>query len=234
MDRAVAGVSAERTPVPQLLEPDANDARSPADKPPPFLLQFLKDFKQVASIAPSSRWLAAATCRHVSPDRPQTILELGAGTGAVTHVACRKMHPASRLIAVEIDPHFARHLATRCPRAEVTCGDVRNLDCELNRLGVGSIDLVLNGLPTPSLPPAVNQAVFETLARRAASAWISQLTVMPWVYKPMYHRLFEEVRFDLVPLNIPPGGVYHCRGLQSDWAEQLPGIRGFFGKKKSA
>lgn len=220
--------------MPQLLEPEAHDTRSSADKPPPFLLQFLKDFKQVASIAPSSRWLAAATCRHVSPNRPQTILELGAGTGAVTDVACRRMHPASRLIAVEIAPHFARHLAARCPRAQVLCGDVLNLDAELDRLEVGPIDLVLNGLPTPSLPPAVNRAVFETLNRRASSAWISQLTVMPWVYKPMYHRLFEEVHFDLVPLNIPPGGVYHCRHLRSDWTEQLPGIRGLFGKKKSA
>ncbi|QOV91836.1 class I SAM-dependent methyltransferase [Humisphaera borealis] len=201
---------------------------------PPFLFRFLADFKQVASIAPSSRWLAAATCRHVSSDRPQTILELGAGTGAITAAACRKMHPQSRLIAIEIDAGFADHLAVRCPRAEVVRGDVRHLDAELDRLGVGNLDLVLNGLPTPSLPAAVNQAVFETLGRRASSAWISQLTVMPWVYKPMYHRLFQDVIFDLVPLNIPPGGVYHCRSLKHDWAEQLPGIRKIFGRRKSA
>ena len=201
---------------------------------PPFLFRFLADFKQVASIAPSSRWLAAAACRHVAADRPQTILELGAGTGAITAAACRKMHPASRLIAVEIDAGFAAHLASRCPRAEVIRGDVRHLDAELDRLGVGTVDLVLNGLPTPSLPATVNRAVFETLGRRAPQAWISQLTVMPWVYKPMYHRLFHEVNFDLVPLNIPPGGVYHCRTLKRDWADQLPGIRGFFGKRKSA
>ena len=199
---------------------------------PPFLLRFLADFKQVASIAPSSRWLAAAACRHISNDRPQTILELGAGTGAITAAACRKMHPKSRLIALEIDSGFAEHLVLRCPRAQVVRGDVRHLDAELDRLGIGSVDLVLNGLPTPSLPATVNQAVFEALARRAPDAWISQLTVMPWVYKPMYHRLFDEVNFDLVPLNIPPGGVYHCRTLKRDWAEQLPGIRGFFGKRK--
>jgi phospholipid N-methyltransferase len=69
----------------------------------------------------------------------------------------------------------------------------------------------------------VNRAVFEGLLRRAPDAWMSQLTVMPWVYRAMYRRLFEQVRFDLVPLNIPPGGVYHCRNLRQGWDASLPG-----------
>jgi phosphatidylethanolamine/phosphatidyl-N-methylethanolamine N-methyltransferase len=37
---------------------------------------------------------------------------------------------------------------------------------------------------------------------------------MPWVYRRLYRRYFEEVRFQLVPLNFPPAGVYICRGYK--------------------
>jgi phospholipid N-methyltransferase len=37
---------------------------------------------------------------------------------------------------------------------------------------------------------------------------------MPWVYKRFYRRRFESVRFKLVARNIPPGGVYLCRGVK--------------------
>ena len=38
------------------------------------------------------------------------------------------------------------------------------------------------------------------------------MTNMPWVYRKLYRRYFRQVAFRLVPLNLPPGGVYDCRG----------------------
>src|SRR5689334_3904603 len=84
-----------------------------------FLRKFVRHGVQVASIAPSSRRLAQALCRHIDPNRPQIILELGAGTGAVTAVALERMHPRSRLVAIERDADFARILRHNYPRAEV-------------------------------------------------------------------------------------------------------------------
>jgi phosphatidylethanolamine/phosphatidyl-N-methylethanolamine N-methyltransferase len=193
------------------------------DSPWLFLRKFLRHGTRVASVAPSSRFLARAMCHFVAPDRPQTILELGAGTGAITVVAAAKMHPESKLLAVELDADFAGVLAARCPRATVLCCDVAELSERLPALGVERVELVLSGLPTPSLPRAVNTAVFETFTRCAPDACFSQLTVMPWYYWPLYRRLFEQVDFQLVPLNFPSGGVYHCRRLRPDWREHLPG-----------
>ena len=39
-------------------------------------------------------------------------------------------------------------------------------------------------------------------------------TVMPLIYYRMYARYFDDVRFKFVPLNLPPGGVYVCRGYK--------------------
>ena len=48
--------------------------------------------------------------------------------------------------------------------------------------------------------------------RLAPTGTFRQLTHMPWIYYKLYRRYFAEVRFRLVPMNLPPGGVYICRG----------------------
>ena len=188
-----------------------------------FFRKFLETGKQVASFFPSSRYFSKKICHHVDPQTPQTIVELGAGTGPATRVAMEKMHPQSRLIAVELDPDLAKVCAARCPRAEVLCCDAQHLPDNLDQLEVDHIDLLLNCLPTPSLPRSVNEKVFRCFAERSDRAWLSQPTVMPLVFRPLYERLFETVEFQFTPLNVPPAGVYHCCGLREGYTQYLPG-----------
>ena len=57
--------------------------------------------------------------------------------------------------------------------------------------------------------------VLETSARTLASTGtFRQLTVMPWIYYRLYARYFDDVRFRFCPWNLPPGGVYVCRGVR--------------------
>lgn len=203
-------------------------AAGPAEKPVAnsrflFLKKFLRHGTSVASVAPSSRSLGRATAKMVDPDRPQTILELGAGTGAITRAIVERMHPQSRLIAVEIDQDFAAICRQRFPQADVLTADVTELRGHLQQRGISSFDLVVSGLPTPSLPRHVNAAVLQCVQDYAASSYFSQLTVMPLVYWPMYKRLFERVKFVPVLRNIPCAGVYHCQKLRPDWQQRIPG-----------
>lgn len=130
------------------------------------------------------------------------------------------MHAGSRLVAIEQNPALYDVLRQRV--AGAVLGDVAELATILDRCGVERVDLVLSGLPVPSLPRAVNAAVLERLAAEPAVRF-SQLTVMPWVYRSLYRRLFCEVEFRLVAANLPPGGVYHCRGLRDDFRCHIPG-----------
>ena len=177
-------------------------------------MKFLQHGRGVASLAPSSRKLAAAACRHVSTDRPQVIVELGAGAGPITRHAVSLMHPQSRLIAVEQDPDLASFTQRLAPTAEVVCGDAGDIGQILADRHVGHVDLIINGLPTPSLPPAIRTRLLTWMDGLPNSALMSQITVMPWVYLRMYRAIFERVDFELVWANIPPGGVYHCAGLK--------------------
>jgi len=124
---------------------------------------------------------------------------------------------------MEIDPEFAAMAQVRCPQALVVCGDVLHVTEKLASLGIDRFDVMINCLPTPSLPQKVNRAVFECLHKLGADARFSQLTVMPVVYQRLYERLFEQVEFKLVMQNLPPGGVYHCKNLRKDFERNIPG-----------
>lgn len=188
-----------------------------------YLRKFLRQGRSVATLAPSSRVTARALAAHVDPSRPQVIVELGAGDGPITRHVAERMHPASRLVAVESDPEFHALLSRSVPRAEAVLGDARHIGDLLARLGAAAPDVVLNGLPTPSLPRAVNEGVFDWLASLDPETPHNQLTVMPWLFWPLYRRLFHQVRFQPVLRNLPPGGVYYCRDLRADYREHLPG-----------
>lgn len=188
---------------------------SPRQERTLYFRKWLRHGRQVASVAPSSRSLAVATCGRIVSARPQTIVELGAGTGAVTRVAASIMHPESRLVAVERDPDFARALAHAVPEAEVVADDACALDDLLGRMGITRVDVVLNGLPTPSLSPGQRRAIYAAIDALDGRPWVSQITVMPWVYQRFYRRIFERVDFEPVFRNLPPGGVYHCQGIRA-------------------
>lgn len=190
-----------------------------------FLRKLLRHGLTVAAMKPAGKSLAAAHCKHVDANKPQVIVEIGAGTGAVTAAIAQRMHKDSRLIAVEIDQEFASILRTRCPQATVLGCDARELTEQLATLKVGRIDLMISCIALPYVPRAVNEAIFGCLDRLGEDSWFTQQTLVPLVYRKMYHRLFHEVNFRLVLANLPPGGVYHCRRLKADYQLHLPGKR---------
>ncbi len=183
--------------------------------------KLIQQGRRVAALTPSSRALALAECYGIDPRLPQVIVELGAGMGPVTAVAAARMHPESHLIAIEQDPEFAAVARQVAPQAEVIEADVTNLRALLAQRGIDRVDVVLSGLPTPSLPREVVLPVLEWFASLPNDPIFNQITVMPWVYLSMYRRLFRQVEFELVLANLPPGGVYHCRRIKPDFARSL-------------
>lgn len=180
-----------------------------------FIKKFIKQGKQIASFAPSSQTLAKALCKYINPNQSQVILELGAGTGAVTEVALKKMHPNSTLICIERDPEFVTILKNRCPRSIIFNCDAENFLVKFQTLEFKQADIIINGLPTPSIPKEINRKILENLKTIIQPVVpISQLTIMPWVYLKKYQKIFDKVEFEFILKSIPPGGVYHCWGIK--------------------
>jgi len=177
------------------------------------LRKFLSNAKTVATVAPSSRSLSRAIVRGIDWSKVECVVELGAGTGPVTDVLIQTAPPGVRVIINEYLPEFCAHLRQRFPNAEIIEGDARRLTELLAERGIHQVDYVLSGLPLTHFAAADRDAVIDQCAKLlGAGGEFRQLTTVPWLYRRLYRRYFRDVRFRIVHWNLPPGGVYFCRG----------------------
>ncbi|MDX2035971.1 MAG: methyltransferase domain-containing protein [Isosphaeraceae bacterium] len=180
-----------------------------------FLKKFLAHGTKIASLAPSSPWLSRATIRNVDWSKLDTIVELGAGTGPITKEIVDRLRPETRFLTLERDPDFARLLRERFSgraNVEVIEGDVRDLATMLSERGIDRVEAVISGLPIPSFPKELTRELFQVIHRVLhPEGTFNQITELALVYKGLYKRYFEDVRFIFEPRNLPPAGAYHCR-----------------------
>lgn len=84
-----------------------------------FALGYLRNPRRVGAIAPASRALAQAILTEVLRTAPGTLIEVGAGTGAITRALLPALVQADRFMVIERDPDFARLLRRSFPDLEV-------------------------------------------------------------------------------------------------------------------
>jgi phosphatidylethanolamine/phosphatidyl-N-methylethanolamine N-methyltransferase len=121
-------------------------------------------------------------------------------------------------VVLERDPDFCRLLHERfADRAdlEVVQGDVRDLAAILADRGITQADYIVSGLPVPSFPRDLQQALFRVVREvLRPEGTFNQITELPWVYLRFYRKYFEDVQFVFEPRNLPPAGAYFCRHVK--------------------
>ena len=94
-------------------------------------------------------------------------------------------------------------------------GDVRDLAGILGDRGIAQADYIVSGLPVPSFPRDLQDALFRVVGQvLKPEGTFNQITELPWVYWRFYRKYFDEVRFVFEPRNLPPAGAYFCRGVK--------------------
>lgn len=209
-----------------MLTPhDIPPARRPVSDFWLVLRKLRTDAKGVATVAPSSRALARAMLRGIDWATATCVVELGAGTGPITAELVKAAPPGVRLVVNEFDPDFCRVLREKFPAVDVVEGDARRLGSVLAERRITRVDHILSGLPLTHFAAADRAAVIDECGRvLRPDGEFRQLTTAPWVYRKLYRRYFRRVDFRLVPWNLPPGGVYDCRGWLPP-AERAPSDR---------
>lgn len=137
-----------------------------------FLSRYLRDPQTVGAVRPSSRALAQALCEPFSrAARPTRVLEVGAGTGAVTRYLGTILGAADELDICEVDADFARILKqdvlTRVDFVQaVRGGRVRLLQCPIQELMLeDEYDFVISGLPLTAFELRDVRDVFTVIRR---------------------------------------------------------------------
>jgi phospholipid N-methyltransferase len=181
--------------------------------------KFAQQGRTIASFSPSSRFLSRKIVEGIDYAAAKCIVELGAGTGPITKELAARVQPHTRLIVVEQDADFCKRLREKysdMPNAEIIEGDAAKIDTLLAERGLSAVDHVISGLPLPSFPAALRDAIVASSARALGEAGtFRQLTIMPLIYRKIYTNYFSDVKFNFVARNLPPAGVYVCRGYKA-------------------
>lgn len=203
-----------------------------------FLRRYIASPSVTGAIAPSSRRLAEAlTGPFARCDKPARVLEVGAGTGAVTRVIGEHLGPEDRLDVCEIQSELAdvleRDVLSQSPfREAMKEGRVRLIRGPVEELvAPETYDFVICGLPFTAFAPGdvrrimrvIQRSVkpggvfsyFEYVALRRLSCTFGVGTNrkrVRQVSRVMDHLIAKhQVRRDTVLLNVPPAYGRHWR-----------------------
>lgn len=178
-----------------------------------FRRAWLRAPLQIAALSPSSPALARACAAAAGLDGsdPGTdpVLELGAGTGAITKGLVAAGVTEERLILLECEAELADVLRRQCPKARVIDGDAGQIGWWLSHLGVVRLKAVVSTLPILWFPANLQRAILAQCFRHLpAEGRFVQVTNRPASPVPHLRFGYRGERAAWVWRNLPPSAVW--------------------------
>lgn len=169
-----------------------------------FYKTLLKTPRSVGAITPTFPHLAQELVK-LMPKTQGLIVELGAGTGAVTKVMRENGITDNRLILIEQSRYLADTLKTRFPNVEIhqrSAGDL----IEILSGRALNVDIIISTLPLTSMPDSARQKILNGIERilRPNSYYIQ------YTYRKdllSHNPKFKKIMSKKVWLNFPPARI---------------------------
>lgn len=190
-----------------------------------FALAAAGDFQNIASVAPSSRHLARAMLEGLQIDDTRTVLELGAGTGAITQVLLETLPPEATLLAFEINPEFVSYMEKRFSDSRLVLlnAPAETLGDELRKRGLDRIEAVVSSLSLRFMPDHRQRVLQDVLApfMDANSVYTQYQYLHGMRFEngkmlrhsslPFLREYFASIQCRTIWRNLPPARVFTCR-----------------------
>jgi phospholipid N-methyltransferase len=175
-----------------------------------FLRGFLEKPKEVGSIIPSSRFLEKRLVRIGELARADLAIELGPGTGGTTRALLAGMRSNARLLAIEINPHFARLLRRTIhdPRLLVHEGSASEIGEALAALGLPRADVILSGIPFSTMAREQGLEILQAIDRNLAPGGRFVAYQFRDRVESLGRQVFGPPRVHTELRNVPPMRVY--------------------------
>jgi phosphatidylethanolamine/phosphatidyl-N-methylethanolamine N-methyltransferase len=181
-------------------------------------LRFLSDLKRqpktVGAIWPTGQIMARRMASVVNPASGLPVLELGPGTGVITHAILERGLAPGLLHAVEYSPSFASELKLRFPAIHVHQGDAFKLQETLGPCANLRFDCAVSALPLLNFPPAMREKLIGgVLSRLPHGRPLIQFSYGPFAPTPAREGHWSVERYDFVLRNIPPARLWIYRSV---------------------
>lgn len=181
-------------------------------KRPQFLAAWMSSPLKIGALTPSSKSLARAMASHVCPETEGMVVELGGGTGAVTHALLEAKIPYERLLVIERDPRLYTILHAKFPQLRIVRADVVELAQVMDECGVKKISALVSSLPLLSMPRGIRSQIESRMcATLAHGGRLIQFTY--GAVSPIPHGRWRSLRIfgkreQLVMSNVPPAWIW--------------------------
>lgn len=187
------------------------------------VLHYVKNFfldRQVASIAPTSKFAIERACRTMDFKNARLFVEYGPGNGCFTRYLLEHMSPDARLICFETNEGFVQQLRNeiRDPRLLILNESATGVGAALEAEGRSKADYILSGIPFSFLGPDLRRALLSDTASALADKgrFITYQVFPPaasfdkHLKKPM-EEFFALERIEYEFRNLPPLRIYEAR-----------------------
>ncbi|SHG63203.1 class I SAM-dependent methyltransferase [Streptoalloteichus hindustanus] len=185
-----------------------------------YLTAVARSPRTMGSVAPSSPALGRQLATVVPSVGAPVVVELGAGTGAVTQAIVDRIPRGGTSVALDVDPAMVSYLQVRFPTVDVVRADAAALDEVLSARGIPAVNAVVSGLPwavfTPEQQSTILAKVTSALAPDGVFTTFAYLHALPLAPARSFRRAlraaFDEVLITRVVWNnLPPAFTYACR-----------------------
>lgn len=173
---------------------------------------WIRSPRTVGAIAPSGPFLSRAMARQVDAHHAGTVVEIGAGGGAVTRALLEAGVKPERLLVIERDRRLCALLKRHFPQASIVHGDAAELASLLAEHRVHKVSAIVSSLPLLALPKPVCEAIVKAMLHALEpGAPLIQFTYS--IHSPISRRLLKRHRAEgrrarWVALNFPPAMVW--------------------------
>jgi phosphatidylethanolamine/phosphatidyl-N-methylethanolamine N-methyltransferase len=184
-----------------------------------FFAGFLRQPWTTGAVAPSSARLAQAVLRHGALRTANTVVELGAGTGAVTRHILRSIGPRTLFITLELDARHVARLRENHPELKVYRASAAHLRTYLAKHGRRTADCIVSGLPWGNMSRRAQQRIMhEILAALKPGGCFCGFGYLHASWYPSsraFRRLLEQhfKQVNISPViwrNLPPAFAFSC------------------------
>jgi phosphatidylethanolamine/phosphatidyl-N-methylethanolamine N-methyltransferase len=186
----------------------AESSQAPLSNPAMFFRRWLANPLQMGSIVPSSPALCRRVVAQCRRGEGEAVIELGAGTGVISHALLAGGVPAERLFVLEIVPAMAAHLRRVLPGVNVIEGDARALPDLIPSRWHGRIGSVVCGIPLVLLPVAEQRRFIDAIEAVAPGRGFLHYSYCATSPLPWRKHALRARREAWTPLNFPPASVW--------------------------